>query len=74
MATKIFVRERSKVGKGGRRPRYRILGVSGGDLKLYAKHARKVELEQIAAAAGAEIVYLEIPGDGAGDGSGGHKG
>lgn len=63
MATKIFVRERRKFEKGSKQPRFRVMGISGGDLKMYGKHARKVELEQIAAASGAEVVYLDKPGD-----------
>jgi hypothetical protein len=59
MATKIFVRERRKVEKGEKKPRFRVLGVSGGDLKLYAKHIRKRELEQVAASAGADVVYVK---------------
>lgn len=60
MSTKIFVRERRKVEKGERKPRYRVLGVSGGDIKIYTKHIRKQELDQIARATGSEVVYLEI--------------
>jgi hypothetical protein len=60
MSTQIFVRERRKVEKGERKPRYRVLGVSGGDIKIYTKHIRKQELDQIARATGAEVVYLEI--------------
>ncbi|MGZ7124146.1 MAG: hypothetical protein ACXVIT_11595 [Halobacteriota archaeon] len=57
---KIYVRERIKVGKGVKQPRYRIVAVSGGDLRLLAVHLRKTELEQIARDVGAEIVYLEV--------------
>jgi len=59
MSTKIFVRERRKVEKGEKKPRFRIVGVSGGDLKLKVKHIRKKELEQIKDATGAEIVMLD---------------
>lgn len=59
MASKIFVRERRKVEKGEKKPRFRILGVSGGDLKIYANHIRKRELDQLAEAVGAEAVYIE---------------
>jgi len=59
MATKIFVRERRKVEKGEKKPRFRIVGVSGSDLKVYVKHARKKELEQIKKETGSEIIYLE---------------
>ena len=69
MANKIFVRERRKVEKGEKKPRFRIVGVSGSDVKIYVKHARKKELDQISAETGAEIVYLDA-GQGAKDGSG----
>lgn len=73
MANKIFVRERRKVEKGEKKPRFRIVGVWGPDLKIYVKHARKKELGHIAAETGAEIVYLE-EGRGAEDGSGAQRG
>ena len=59
MASKIFVRERRKVEKGEKKPRFRVLGVSGGDLKLYVKHIRKKELEQLADSVGADVVYIK---------------
>ena len=59
MATKIFVRERRKVEKGEKKPRFRIVGVSGPDIRLYTKHIRKKELDQIGSESGAEIIYLE---------------
>ena len=59
MATKIFVRERRKIETGEKKPRFRVVGVSGGDVKIYVKHARKKELEQISRETGAEIIYLE---------------
>jgi hypothetical protein len=58
MATKIFVRERRKIEKGEKKPRLRVVGVSGSDVKLYIKHIRKIELDQINAETGVEIVYL----------------
>ncbi len=58
MAT-IFVRERRKVEKGEKKPRFRVVGVSGGDLKIYVEHIRKKELDQIAEASGATVVYLK---------------
>jgi hypothetical protein len=69
MATKIFVRERRKVEKGEKKPRFRIVGVSGSDLKIYVKHIRKKELDHISRESGAEIVYLEA-GKGHKNGSG----
>ena len=60
MPSKIFVRERRKVEKGEKKPRFRVLGVSGGDLKIYVKHIRKQELDQIADAVGADVVYVKV--------------
>ena len=59
MATKIFVRERRKVEKGEKKPRFRVVGISGSEIKLYVKHIRKKELEKISSESGADIVYLE---------------
>jgi 3-phosphoglycerate kinase len=59
MASKIFVRERRKIEEGEKKPRFRIVGVSGGDVKIYVKHMRKTELEQVSTESGAQIVYLE---------------
>ncbi len=59
MSAKIFVRERRKVEKGEKKPRFRVIGVCGIDLKLYVEHIRKQELDQIAKAVGAEVMYLE---------------
>jgi hypothetical protein len=69
MPTTIFVRERRKIEKGEKKPRFRVVGLSGGETKLYAKHMRKVELDQIASTTGANIVYLPT-GHGPKDGSG----
>lgn len=59
MPATIFVRERRKVEKGEKKPRYRVLGVSGGDVKVYAKHIRQKELDQLAEATGAKVVVLK---------------
>jgi hypothetical protein len=69
MANKIYVRERRKVEKGEKKPRFRIVGVSGQGLRIYAYHVRKKELEQLARDAGADVVYLD-PGTGQRDGGG----
>ena len=66
--SKIFVRERRKIEKGEKKPRLRIVGASG-DIKLYSKHIRKVELETIANETGAQVVYLPTHGSGNKDGS-----
>ncbi len=59
MAMKIYVRERIKIGEGVRQPRFIVLAVAGGDMKVYAHHFRKTELEQMAKDSGAELVFLE---------------
>jgi hypothetical protein len=69
MATTIFVRERRKIEKGEKKPRFRVVGVSGPDVKIYIHHIRKKELEQIRAKTGAEIVFLDA-GRGQKDGGG----
>ena len=55
---KIYYRDRTKIGEGKKAPRFKLVAVSGIDMKIYAKHIRKQELEQIAEAAGAELVLL----------------
>ena len=55
---KIFVRERTNIGKGTGRPRFAIVAVSDLDLKVYHSHIRKVEIEKLAADLDAEIIYL----------------
>ena len=69
MGAQIFVRERRKVEKGEKKPRFRVVGVGGGELKLKVKHIRKKELDQIKDATGAEIVMLDA-GQGKKDGGG----
>jgi hypothetical protein len=59
MAGKIFYRERSKVGEGVKQPQFRVIAVAGTDVRIDGTHLRKTELEQIAAAVGAELVLLE---------------
>ena len=63
---KIFVRERQNIGKGAGRPRFAVVAVEGIDLKVYTQHIRKIELETLAEAVGAEVVYLPR-GENAGD-------
>jgi hypothetical protein len=70
MEAQIFVRTRRKMQKGEKKPRFRVVGVSGADLKLYSKHIRRQELDQIAAATGAKVVELKDAGDGSGPGTG----
>lgn len=71
---KIFVRERTRIGKGEALPRFAIVGVEGSDLKFFQVHVRKSELDAIAEAIDAEVVMLPRgTGENAGDGSGGGK-
>jgi len=55
----IFVRERRKVETGEKKPRYRVVGVHDLNLKIYVEHIRKLELEQLAEATGANVVILK---------------
>lgn len=59
MAGQIFYRQRMKVKEGSQTPRFRIMAVSGIDLKVYGSHLRKKELEQIAKATGATLLELK---------------
>lgn len=56
--SKIFVRERVHAGKGAGRPRFAVVALEGADVKIYAPHLRKVELEKLAEEIGAQIVFL----------------
>ena len=58
MAGKIFYRERRKISDGEKKPRFRVVAVSGVDLKIYADHLRMSELKHIAEALEAELVLL----------------
>ena len=68
MSGQIFYRERQKVKDGAKAPRFRVAAVAGMDLKVYADHLRRSELEQLAAAVGAQLVELK-----GGGGIGKHK-
>ncbi len=59
MKSKIFYRERQKVKDGSKTPRYRIVAVTGCDLKVYGEHFRKSEITQLAEEVGAELVKLQ---------------
>lgn len=59
MAGKIFYRERTKLQDGAKNPRFRVVAVSGVDLKVSANHLRKSELKHIAREVGAELIELE---------------
>lgn len=62
----IFVRERRKIEAGEKKPRYRVVGVLDLNLKVYVEHIRKKELDEIAAASGANVVILK-GGEGKGE-------
>ncbi len=62
MAGKIFYRERIKVGKGEKKPRFMLVAVADMNVKIYGQHVRKSELEQIAEATGAELILLKSGG------------
>ena len=59
MSGKIFYRERTKVKEGAKAPRFRIVGVTGADLKVYANHLRRQEIEQIAKETKCDLVQLK---------------
>ena len=67
---KIFVRERRRFQGKGKTPRYCLVATIGTDLKIKAKHLRKKELEALASAAQAELVFLEDSKDGSGNSEG----
>jgi hypothetical protein len=54
----LFVRERRQIGPGAGHPRFAIVAALGTDLRIFARHVRKAELEKLAEVAGVEIVYL----------------
>lgn len=67
MSAKIFYRERHKVGEKEKKPRFNLVAVTDINMKVYAKHLRKQELEQIAQAVGAELVLLSVDRKGDGE-------
>jgi hypothetical protein len=62
MAGKIFYKERRVVKDGDKKPRFRVVGVLDCNLKIYAEHLRLSELEHLAEAAQAELVFLRRGG------------
>jgi hypothetical protein len=59
MPGKMFYRERTKVGKGEKKPRFILVATAGIDMKVYGQHLRMSELDQIAKAVGAKLVLLK---------------
>lgn len=58
MSGTIFYRERRKVKDGEKKPRFRVVAVAGGDLKIYSDHLRMSELEHISEVTGTALVLL----------------
>lgn len=58
MPGQIFYRERVKETEGRKQPRYKMIAVAGADLRVFGKHLRRSELDQIANKIGAELVPL----------------
>lgn len=56
--SRIFVRERTRVGKGDKKPRFVLVAVEGVELDIFTMHVRKSELDVLAEAIGAEVVFL----------------
>jgi len=59
MAGKIFYRKRYKIREGEKKPRFNLVAVAGVDLRIFARHMRKSELEQIASELDAELIELK---------------
>lgn len=59
MPGQIFYRERLKVGREEKKPRFIVVAIAGIDMKVYGPHLRKKELEQIASAVGAKLIFLK---------------
>ncbi len=58
MAGQIFYRKRSHDKDGSKTPRYRMVAVSGVDLKVYTQHLRMAELKEIAKVTNSDLVLL----------------
>jgi len=63
---KIFVRERTRQPEKGKKPRFRVVATLGTDIRINACHLRKKELEELAKAAKAELIFMEDAKDGSG--------
>lgn len=58
MAGRIFYRERRKVDKKEKKPRFKVVAHIDTGLSFVAEHFKKKELEAIAEATGAELVLI----------------
>jgi len=63
---KIFVRERTRQPEKGKKPRFRVVATIGTDIKFKVFHLRKKELEELAAAAQAELIFMADNKNGSG--------
>jgi len=63
---KIFVRERTRQKEKGKKPRFRIVATMGTDIKIKVFNLRKKELEELAEAAQAELIFMKDAKDGKG--------
>lgn len=59
MPGKIFYRERRKVDEKDKKPRFNLVASADVNLRFYAKHLRKSEMEHIARVVGAELILLQ---------------
>ena len=59
MAGQIFYRERRKIEKGDKKPRFVICAVYDTPLDVITEHFKKNELEVIAKECNAKLVFLE---------------
>jgi hypothetical protein len=59
MPGKIFYRERRKVSEKEKKPRFKLVAVADVNVTFHSEHLRKKELEEIAAAIGAELILLK---------------
>lgn len=52
------------MGTKEKKPRFKLVAVADVNITFYADHLRKKELEEIAAAVGADLILLKAPQDG----------
>ena len=64
MSGKIFYRERRKIGKGEKKPRFTVAAVFNTDIQFTAEHFKLSELEHIAKSTGAELIHLDAVKEG----------
>ena len=72
--SRIFVRKRRHSGPGAGRPQFAVVAVEGAELTFYRPYLRRSELEALAEAIGAEVVYLPAGSEEGGGGDEEHRG